>query len=502
MIQGVPVTTAITDAQTAVPFAGVSIVDDDSATLDAQVSWTAANGSLSGGSFGGGGGTVTLTASPADVESSLNALTFDPVAGTADTAFVLTLTDDGGPVTATTTVSVSAVPPIEVRVGASGVGIYGSAASVSPAYPDGEAGIASGPTTCSTTTTATTDAGDHPGTASCTGATANPGYTIAYVAGTTTIAKAPLTVTASGGAVVYGGAAPTITPSYSGFVNGEDASVVSGTACAPVPPIKVPTATTSCSGTTADNYAPNYVGGQLSVTAAPLLITPTNGQATYGSLASVTATYAGFVNGDSSSALTTPPYCTTNAGPTTHVGVHASTTGCAGAVAPNYSITYGGFGTTTITPAPLTITALSQSRPVGQANANFSADYSGLVNNETASVLKGTLSFSTTAATNSPAGSYTVTPSGLTSSDYAITFKSGTVTVTQGVNPTPTPTATPTPTPSPTGSATPTPSPTSSPLPNAGSGGELDWLPWVLIPAGALFIAALIAILAWRRRAY
>ena len=44
-------------------------------------------------------------------------------------------------------------------------------------------------------------------------------------------------------------------------------------------------------------------------------------------------------------------------------------------------------------------------------------------------LLGGTLSFSTPATASSPAGSYAITPAGLTSGNYAIHFVSGTLTV-------------------------------------------------------------------------
>src|SRR5262249_8703410 len=53
----------------------------------------------------------------------------------------------------------------------------------------------------------------------------------------------------------------------------------------------------------------------------------------------------------------------------------------------------------------------------------------GLVNNETASVLRGMLTFSTTAPKYTTPGTYSITPGGLTSSNYAITFVSGTLTI-------------------------------------------------------------------------
>jgi hypothetical protein len=63
----------------------------------------------------------------------------------------------------------------------------------------------------------------------------------------------------------------------------------------------------------------------------------------------------------------------------------------------------------------------------------FTVKYVGFVNGETESVLGGTLVFSPTAATAQflAPGTYTITPSGLTSNNYVITFQTGTLTETQ-----------------------------------------------------------------------
>jgi parallel beta-helix repeat protein/predicted outer membrane repeat protein len=80
--------------------------------------------------------------------------------------------------------------------------------------------------------------------------------------------------------------------------------------------------------------------------------------------------------------------------------------------------------------APLRISANNATRQVGTANPAFSVSYNGLVNGETTAVLSGTLAFSTTATLASPVGSYSIIPSGLTSSNYAIEFIAGTLTIT------------------------------------------------------------------------
>ncbi len=63
----------------------------------------------------------------------------------------------------------------------------------------------------------------------------------------------------------------------------------------------------------------------------------------------------------------------------------------------------------------------------------YRVDYLGLVNKEPSSVLGGTLTFSPTAANAQflAPGTYTITPSGLSSNNYAISYVNGTLTVTQ-----------------------------------------------------------------------
>src|SRR5207245_11274453 len=56
--------------------------------------------------------------------------------------------------------------------------------------------------------------------------------------------------------------------------------------------------------------------------------------------------------------------------------------------------------------------------------------YSGFVNGDTAASLSGTLAYTTSATLSSHVGSYAVTPSGLSSNDYTITFNDGTLDIT------------------------------------------------------------------------
>jgi CSLREA domain-containing protein len=86
--------------------------------------------------------------------------------------------------------------------------------------------------------------------------------------------------------------------------------------------------------------------------------------------------------------------------------------------------------TFTVAPALLRVIADSKTKVFGAPNPAFTVHYSGFVNSDTASALSGSLSFST-AADNSPVGSYSITPSGLASNNYTFQYLSATLTIDQ-----------------------------------------------------------------------
>ena len=65
----------------------------------------------------------------------------------------------------------------------------------------------------------------------------------------------------------------------------------------------------------------------------------------------------------------------------------------------------------------------------GRPNPAFGVTYNGFVNGDTPSALGGTLAFSTAATAASDVGSTNVTASGLASSNYAITYAAGSLTI-------------------------------------------------------------------------
>ena len=275
------------------------------------------------------------------------------------------------------------------------------------------------------TAAATANAGSYPITIS--GGTST-NYSLSHVAGTLTVDQAQLTVKADDQARAYGDDNPTLTFSVSGLKNGDSQAA----ALTAAPSLS----TTAVKASPLGSYPITVSGG----TSANYTLTRTDGTLTVGKRAiTVTAQPKTKVYGDTDPALT---YTVTSGSlaagdsfsgslsraPGEDVASYTITQGTLSA-GPNYVITYQS-STLTITPAPLTVTVKDDTKIYGAANPAFDVTYSGFVNGEGPSALGGALSFSTPATSASSVGSYDVTASGLTSSNYAITFKKGTLTVT------------------------------------------------------------------------
>ena len=263
--------------------------------------------------------------------------------------------------------------------------VYGAAL---PALTANYSGFVNGDTSASLTTgptlTTTATAASHVGSYGITAAGAvDANYRITYVGGTLSVTQAALTITANNQSMVYGSALPTLTASYSGFVNGDSsASLTTG-------PTLITTATAAshvgsygiaAAGAIDADYSISYVGGTLNVTQAALTITVNNQSSVYGSaLPALTASYIGFVNGDTSASLTAGPMLTTTATASSHFGSYGIT--AAGAVDADYAISYVS-GTLSIK-AALTITSNDLSKIYGSAVPATTASYRGLVNGST-----------------------------------------------------------------------------------------------------------------------
>jgi parallel beta-helix repeat protein len=163
------------------------------------------------------------------------------------------------------------------------------------------------------------------------------------------------------------------------------------------------------------------------VNSAPLTITADDKTMVYGAaLPALTASYSGFVNGDTAASLTSPVVLSTNATQASHVGGYSIT--ASGASSPNYTITFAP-GTLTVTPASLTITANNQTKLFGQPNPPLTVSFAGFVNSDTAASLTTQPTLGTTAASTSPVGNYAISVSGAVDPDYTIGYASGTLTI-------------------------------------------------------------------------
>lgn len=92
-----------------------------------------------------------------------------------------------------------------------------------------------------------------------------------------------------------------------------------------------------------------------------------------------------------------------------------------------------GTGALTVNPAQLTITADNKTKIYLAALPTFTATFAGFVLGQGPEVLSGTLAFATPATATSPVGTYPITPSGLSSTNYTITYVDGTLTITYDV---------------------------------------------------------------------
>jgi hypothetical protein len=141
-------------------------------------------------------------------------------------------------------------------------------------------------------------------------------------------------------------------------------------------------------------------------------------------------TYEGFLNGDTPATLGGALGFTTAATTASNAGVYTITP--SGLTSANYTINFVA-GSLTIEKAALTVTADNGVKILGAANPTFTASYAGFVLGQDSSALGGTLLFATPATAASAVGTYPVTPSGLTSPNYSITYAGGTLAVTYGV---------------------------------------------------------------------
>jgi len=251
-----------------------------------------------------------------------------------------------------------------------------------------------------------------------------------------TVSPATLTVTANNSARIYGAVNPTFTASYAGFVNSDNSGVLSGSpALATTADTNSPAAsypiTAAVGSLSSVNYIFTFVDGSLAVNPATLTVTADNQSRVYATAnPTLTASYSGFANGETSSVLTGLPALSTTADASSSVGNYPITAAVGSLSAVNYTFTFVD-GTLAVTKATLTVTANNATRSAGQSNPAFTASYSGFLNGDTSAVISGSPEITSIADTNSAAGSYLIvaTNGTLSAANYDFAFVNGTLTV-------------------------------------------------------------------------
>lgn len=256
-------------------------------------------------------------------------------------------------------------------------------------------------------------------------------YEFIYEDAMLTVTKAMLTVMAEDKSKAYGEAVPELTASIKGFVNDENAVVLT----------KQPVAKTEATvtsgvgeyaitviGAEAENYDFTYESAKLTVTKAMLAVTAEDKSKTYGeAVPELTTSIKGFVNDEDAAVLKHQPVAETEANVESTVGEYAITV--SGAEADNYDFTYEG-AKLTVTKAMLTVTADAQTKVYGEKNPELTATITGYVNGEDASAITTMPVVTTDCTTKSAVDKYTITVSGGEAQNYEFTYVPATLTVT------------------------------------------------------------------------
>ena len=185
----------------------------------------------------------------------------------------------------------------------------------------------------------------------------------------------------------------------------------------------------------ATNYSFNFTNGTLTVSQAVLTVTANNTNRAYGlANPAFTASYTGFVSGDTTNVLSGGPSLITTATTNSPVGNYTITAALGTLSATNYSFNFVN-GTMAVGSTILTVTVNNLSRVYGATNPALTVNYAGFINGDSTNVLTGAPALTTGATTNSPVGVYVITngPGNLSAANYSFNFVNGALTVTQAV---------------------------------------------------------------------
>ena len=256
-------------------------------------------------------------------------------------------------------------------------------------------------------------------------------YNFIYAAGSTlTVDPATLTVTPNNETREYGENNPTFTSAFTGFKLGQDDSVVNQGGATYTTAANansdVGAYGLTVSGMAATNYNFTYAtGSTVTVSPATLTVTPNNETREYGeNNPTFTSAFTGFKLGQNDSVVTqTGATYTTAANANSDVGTYGLTV--SGMAATNYNFTYATGSTVTVSPATLTVTPNSTNREYGENNPTFTSAFTGFKLGQDDSVVNQGGATYTTANANSDVGTYGLTVSGMTATNYNFIYAAG-----------------------------------------------------------------------------
>jgi filamentous hemagglutinin family protein len=197
------------------------------------------------------------------------------------------------------------------------------------------------------------------------------------------------------------------------------------------------TSTTISDGNGGSNYSVTLAGNTTStISPKPLTATLSAPGKVYDGTATAAPTMTitgGLVGSETVVASASANFNTKDVLTANLVTVHTTVLqdGTNGGLASNYSLPVGQTVAATITPAGLDVKANSAVKTydgVAYSGGN-GVTYTGFVGGETATVLGGALTYGGTSQGAIDAGSYTIVPGGLSSSNYAISYLSGPLTI-------------------------------------------------------------------------
>ena len=243
-----------------------------------------------------------------------------------------------------------------------------------------------------------------------------------YKQGSYIIHKAPLVVSADSLVMTYGDVLPKFDLSYSGFVNGEDSTViidkpkitVAGSLDAGIHDLII-------SGGKAYNYELRYVNGILNIRKAPLTVFADTVDIIYGdALPEIALSYRGFVNGEDSTVIIEKPNVVVY--DNLDVGQHELVV--FGGKVLNYEFEYIN-GLLNINKAVLRVVADSRELIYGNTLPELTLSYKGFVNGDDSTAISQRPKLICNVDKNSDVGHYPIIVSGGDAANYKFEYING-----------------------------------------------------------------------------